>query len=114
MKPSRNGKRAVTKYKVLCQRGNAALLEVEPETGLRHQIRVHLGFGLRCPILGDHKYSHLDKMMPQKLPADMLLSLNIRQAKVRTVPMHLHARHIMIPEMGADGKNIFVHCPLPE
>lgn len=33
--------------------------------GVKHQIRVHTGFGLSCPILGDHKYSHLDKLAPQ-------------------------------------------------
>ena len=111
--PFKNAKRAVTQYKVLDQNGNAALVEVRPETGIKHQIRVHLGFGLRCPILGDHKYSYLDKLAPQTLPGDMLINLNVRQSKVRYVPLHLHSRQICISHAGAEGKNIYVNAPLP-
>lgn len=42
-------------------------MEVWPETGLKHQVRLHLGMGLGCPILGDHKYSHREKLAPQVL-----------------------------------------------
>ena len=87
--PSRDGKHAVTYYKVRSENGNAALLEVVPETGVKHQIRVHLGFGIRCPILGDHKYTYLDKLVPQKLPNDMLKNLNVRPPKVRNIPPSL-------------------------
>lgn len=80
---------------------------------MRHQIRVHLGFGLRCPILGDHKYSNLDSISPQKLPADILMALRVRQAKSRTVPMHLHSYITMIPQAGKNGSNIFLRAPLP-
>lgn len=34
-------------------------------SGVKHQIRVHLAYGLGCPILGDHKYSHWNKLAPQ-------------------------------------------------
>lgn len=113
IRPSKTAKRALTQYRVLSQSGNAALLEVFPQTGVKHQIRVHLGFGLRCPVLGDHKYSHLDKMAPQKLTQDMLLKLNVRQAKVRHIPLHLHSRQCLIPQGGKDGRNIFINAPLP-
>lgn len=33
--------------------------------GVKHQIRVHMALGLTCPILGDHKYSHWNKLAPQ-------------------------------------------------
>lgn len=33
--------------------------------GAKHQMRVHMAFGLTCPILGDHKYSHWNKLAPQ-------------------------------------------------
>lgn len=32
---------------------------------VKHQMRVHMAFALTCPILGDHKYSHLSKLAPQ-------------------------------------------------
>ena len=51
--------------KVISKKDSAALLELSPMTGVKHQLRVHLAFGLGCPILGDHKYSHLKKMAPQ-------------------------------------------------
>ena len=56
---------AVTRYKVLAQNGTiCSLLETQPETGYKHQIRVHLAQGLGTPVLGDHKYSS-DKQQPQ-------------------------------------------------
>ncbi|KAG1682199.1 Mitochondrial RNA pseudouridine synthase RPUSD4 [Nymphon striatum] len=82
------------------------------DKSVRHQIRVHSGFGLSCPILGDHKYSHLKKLAPQKLPGDVLNKLKVRQSKVRHIPMHLHSRSIMIPEID-EGKNIFIQARLP-
>ncbi|XP_054706670.1 pseudouridylate synthase RPUSD4, mitochondrial-like [Uloborus diversus] len=107
------GKRAVTQYKVISTRHNAALVEVRPETGIKHQIRVHFGFGLSCPILGDHKYSHLTKLAPQKLQADILQKLYVRQSKVRYIPMHIHAQSIVIPDY-FEKRNLFVAAPLPE
>lgn len=103
---------AVTHYRVLSSHGRAAYLEVKPVTGVKHQIRVHLGFGLRCPILGDHKYSHLRELAPQRLSGDLLARLNVRQTKVRHIPMHLHASSVMIPEI-LDGRNLLVRAPLP-
>lgn len=108
----KNARRAVTQYKTLDSSGNAALIDVTTQSGVKHQIRVHFGFGLRCPVLGDHKYSYLDKLAPQRLSSDMLQALKVRQSKVRDIPLHLHARQILIPEM--EGKtNIWIRAPLP-
>lgn len=104
---------AVTHYRVLREIGDATLVEVSPEQGCKHQVRVHLGFALRAPILGDHKYSHLDKIAPQRLPQYFLTKLNIRQPKVRTIPMHLHAKLVVIPELGRNRGNIFIPAHLP-
>ncbi|XP_015915305.2 uncharacterized protein [Parasteatoda tepidariorum] len=109
---SKAGKQAITQYSVIAVSGNAALVEVKPETGIKHQIRVHFGFGLGCPILGDHKYSHLDKFVPQKLSSDLLQKLQVRQSKVRHIPLHIHAKHIFIPQY-ANERNLFVAAPLP-
>jgi 23S rRNA pseudouridine1911/1915/1917 synthase len=43
-------------YRTLAAAGDLALLEVEPETGRKHQIRVQLA-KIGCPIAGDLKYS---------------------------------------------------------
>lgn len=103
---------AVTNYRVLDSYQSAALVECQPESGVKHQIRCHLAFGLNTPILGDHKYSHYAKIAPQKLYPDILQRLGVRQAKVRHIPMHLHAVNIILPEFN-NGRNIFISARLP-
>jgi 23S rRNA pseudouridine1911/1915/1917 synthase len=50
-----NAKQAVTRYRVTAMRGNYSLVEVELQTGRKHQIRVHMA-GLGCPVAGDAVY----------------------------------------------------------
>ena len=51
----RNGKNAVTLWNVLSRSAEAALLQVQLETGRTHQIRVHLAHE-KLPIVGDYLY----------------------------------------------------------
>lgn len=51
----KNGKPAVTHYKVLENFSNATYMEFELETGRTHQIRVHMS-GMGHPLLGDAVY----------------------------------------------------------
>ncbi len=46
---------AVTHYRLLQSRGDLSLIEVSPETGRKHQIRVHLA-SLGCAVAGDRRY----------------------------------------------------------
>ena len=51
----KNGKKCITKYKVIKENENRSLLDVEILTGRKNQIRVTLG-SLNHFILGDDKY----------------------------------------------------------
>lgn len=57
----RNGKPAVTHYKVLQRFGNYNYVECQLETGRTHQIRVHMS-SIGHPLLGDEVYG------PKKCP----------------------------------------------
>lgn len=50
-----NGKKAVTRYKVIAESSNYSLLNVHIDTGRQNQIRVQLG-GINHYVIGDDKY----------------------------------------------------------
>jgi 23S rRNA pseudouridine1911/1915/1917 synthase len=50
-----NGKQATTRYKVLQETGKYSLIELYPQTGRTHQLRVHLQ-KIGHPIVGDPLY----------------------------------------------------------
>ncbi|KAF4107580.1 pseudouridylate synthase RPUSD4, mitochondrial [Onychostoma macrolepis] len=104
---------AVTQYRVLDSTSGCSLVELQPVTGVKNQLRVHMALALTCPILGDHKYAHWNKLAPQKLPEGILRRLGLVQSKTRYLPLHLHSRRIILP--GVKGhSDITVSCPFPK
>ncbi|NCQ56186.1 RluA family pseudouridine synthase [Candidatus Parcubacteria bacterium] len=70
--PNSQGKRqAVTEYKVLQRFENYDLIEVEPRTGRKHQIRTHLAY-LGHPIAGDKLYGFKGQICPEGLKRHFL------------------------------------------
>jgi len=51
----KHGQPAATRYRMLGQGDGRSWLELHPETGRTHQIRVHCAF-LRCPVVADEQY----------------------------------------------------------
>jgi tRNA pseudouridine32 synthase/23S rRNA pseudouridine746 synthase len=73
--------KAVTEYKIINElSNNRCFIELKPQTGRTHQIRVHLQ-SLGCPIVGDWLYG-----------------LNPQRPDTGTFPtLHLHARSLLVP-----------------
>ncbi len=80
---TRKGRRAVTRWRVLERLPGMALLEIAPETGRTHQIRVHLAFrGL--PVAGDPVYGKARKKAGNVAP-------EVRKVSERLHRQALHA-----------------------
>ena len=88
----KNGKKALTEYKVIKKFDNYALLEVKIFTGRTHQIRVHLK-EINHPILGDFKYN------------------KSKNKNVSSTHLQLHAYKINFILF---GNRINVVCPIPD
>ncbi len=101
MKVRRDGKPAVTRYRTLARLPSVADLEISPETGRTHQIRVHLA-AHGHPIVGDDLYGGATRWHGVRDPSRR------RVLAAVTRPL-LHAARIEVPDLGLD-----VSAPLPE
>ena len=96
MEPSDEGKKAVTRFKVLDTVGEKfTLLTAEPLTGRTHQIRAHMECA-GCPILGDNKYFGQSRKRFPELSSKL----------------HLHAYKIDLSPVY--NKKLVVKAPLPD
>jgi len=68
------GKPSETRFSVLKRSDRFTLVELFPQTGRRHQLRVHL-YSIGHPIVGDTRYG--DKALQQGFPRLMLTSTGI-------------------------------------
>lgn len=87
------GKDALTKYRVLSETADYALLRLRIYTGRTHQIRVHL-LSIGHPVLGDPVYSRPD-------------------SKYREATLMLHAEKIVFTHPRTGERMVF-RTPLPE
>jgi 23S rRNA pseudouridine955/2504/2580 synthase len=97
-----NGQSAVSEFRVLDHLVRKfALMELKPQTGRTHQLRVHMQ-AIGCPIVGDPKYG--GSMLYDEVVDGSTIGMEDK--------LHLHARRIQIPA-GALGKAIDVVAPIP-
>ncbi|MGE6699374.1 RluA family pseudouridine synthase [Hyphomonas sp. NPDC076900] len=81
---------ARTGWKILARNGDQALMQLSPETGRMHQIRVHL-MSLGCPILGDGLYGEGQATGPRVM---------------------LHAARLEVPH--PEGGTLALEAPVPD
>ncbi len=81
---------ARTGWRVVVRAGPFGLMEMSPETGRMHQIRVHL-MSLGCPILGDALYGEGQATAPRLM---------------------LHAARLDLPH--PEGGKLVLEAPVPE
>ena len=62
--PDKDGKKAITKFKLLEKFENCALFEIKPVTGKTHQIRAHASF-INKPLAGDQRYNPQPDILSQ-------------------------------------------------
>jgi 23S rRNA pseudouridine1911/1915/1917 synthase len=88
--PVTDAKEAVLHYRLLKSAAGRSLLEIKPETGRQHQIRVQLAT-LRLPIVGDVKYG---KTVPIKGGGICLLSWQaVVEHPTLHTPLYLQAEY---------------------
>jgi len=85
--PKIEGKRkAITEYRVIRRFENYDLIEVEPKTGRKHQIRAHLAH-LGHPIAGDKLYGFKNQLTPKDLKRQFLhascLKIQLPDGKIK-------------------------------
>ncbi|MDR0633036.1 MAG: RluA family pseudouridine synthase [Holosporales bacterium] len=97
---TRNGKKAETKYRSIFYDSteNWTDVELEPQTGRKHQLRVHMAH-IEAPIVGDRKYDTDNK-------AAYLL------ANAAKGVLYLHAKEISFKNQ--DGVFTSISTPLPQ
>ncbi|MCZ7583675.1 MAG: RluA family pseudouridine synthase [Deltaproteobacteria bacterium] len=88
----REGRAAVTTFRVLRGYDAYTLVEATPQTGRTHQIRVHLAF-INCPIVGDPVYGR-------------------RRQRLGLKRQFLHAAALAFTSP-ATGARVVVEAPLP-
>lgn len=93
MTVDKNGKEAVTHFKVLARYDKYTLLEVKIDTGRTHQIRVHMSY-IGHPVIGDEVYSNGKNEFGVK-------------------GQMLHAKYLEFKHP-ITGKDIKLEAPLPE
>ncbi|MEM7744493.1 MAG: pseudouridine synthase [Pseudomonadota bacterium] len=86
------GKRSLTRWRVLAREADTTRLELSPETGRSHQLRVHLK-EIGHPILGDPFYA------PEE----------IYRAEAR-LQLHAHTLDVRHPD-GGDWLTVTAPCP---
>jgi RluA family pseudouridine synthase len=107
-----HGKKSLTRFRLLCGAGNYSVLEVLPETGRTHQIRVHaasLGHPVVCDPLYGTDQPVLLSSFKRNWRGDPL------EEKPLLARLGLHAAELVLPAIsgGPDAAPLTLNAKLP-
>jgi 23S rRNA-/tRNA-specific pseudouridylate synthase len=97
---------AATNWRCLGTSGKFSLIELAPETGRKHQLRVHCAEVLRAPIVGDHKYT-LASLIEGLDDARKLLPPDTMLLHAHTLGFHAYDKE------SGKRSDVLVRAPLP-
>lgn len=100
---------AETKFRLLKQCGDIALIEAEPHTGRLHQIRATL-LALGCPIVGDKLYG-VDETLFLRFCKDTLTDADRTRLRMDRQALHASGLSFHHPKF---GRPVTIDLDLPE
>ncbi|XP_002730528.1 mitochondrial mRNA pseudouridine synthase RPUSD3-like [Saccoglossus kowalevskii] len=123
----RNTRKLLTKYRVISESNQCALVELMPLKAYKDQLRVHMTTKL-CRILGDHVYSSRIQTIlgipvlidaRNAMPGTQVLSeevrhrMNLTSAVIDSIPLHLHCVAMTLPSW-KKKEDLIISAPLPK
>jgi 23S rRNA pseudouridine1911/1915/1917 synthase len=106
----KEGKEALTYFRLLENFGNISLLECYPKTGRTHQIRVHC-FYLGCPLLVDELYHQKGVFYLSKVKRNYNYT-KFEDERPLISRLTLHAKSIQFETL--DGERLEIESDLPK
>lgn len=110
MKVHKNGKPAVTHYRVAEQFKSCALLDVNIETGRTHQIRVHMAY-IGHPLLVDEQYAGTSAFYFSSIKRDYKGSTEEERPTINRLTLHAYELTFTHP---ATGLPVTITAQLPK
>ena len=105
----RDGKESVTLYEVKERWSKVAFLQVQPQTGRMHQIRVHLAY-IRCPVLADPFYGNGRGLFLSELKRDYKPTHAVERPLIGRLALHAASLTFRHP---ATNEPVTIESPLP-
>lgn len=107
---NKDGKEALTYFRVIENYGTVSLLECFPKTGRTHQIRVHCHY-LGCPLLVDPLYHGVSEFFLSKVKRKFKHA-KYEEERPLVTRLSLHAKSLTFRKL--DGEILTVESDLPK